>query len=315
MTISTISAIFCRTFLGQFANNSLKPAKPLSNAKSTQPGYWMTLAQKRNPAEANPATLISEADRGRLAQAALSPLVFAQHILGFQPDEHQARVLERAIDFRQIGLNCSRQWGKSTVAAVLAVWRLITQPNSTILIIGPSGRQSGETLKKVREFLSRLNLHTRGDGVNRNSIVLANASRIVGLPAKEDTVRGFSAVSLLIVDEASRVPDEVYLALRPSLAVSQGDIILLSTPRGRRGFFYREMTAEDTQQQWFRHTGAVTECKRIPEEFLAKERSRGEAYYKQEYLCEFVESGRYLFDEALVNGMEKQDLDAWRWLC
>ena len=117
-------------------------------------------------------------------------------------------------------------------------------------------------------------------------------------------MRGFSAVSLLIVDEASRVPDEVYLALRPSLAVSHGDIVLLSTPRGRRGFFYREMTAEDAQQQWFRHTGAVTECKRIPEDFLAKGRSRGQAYYKQEYLCEFVESGRYLFDEALVNGVE-----------
>jgi len=254
-------------------------------------------------------------DRLLLTLAAVCPLAFAIQVLRFHPDQHQARVLERAPNYHQIGLNCSRQWGKSTVAAILAVWRLVMQPGSTVLIIGPSGRQSGETLKKVREFLARLSLRTQGDGVNRNSIVLPNNSRVVGLPAREDTVRGFSAVGMLIVDEASRVPDEVYLALRPSLAVSNGDIVLLSTPRGKRGFFYREMTEEDKHQQWLRHTGAVTECTRIPEEFLAKERSRGEAYYKQEYLCEFVESGRYLFDETLVQGMEKPDLDAWRWLC
>jgi hypothetical protein len=137
----------------------------------------------------------------------------------------------------------------------------------------------------------------------------------VGLPATEGTVRGFSAVTMLVVDEASRVRDEVYSALRPSLARSKGDIVLLSTPKGRRGFFYREMTEADEKGRWLRHTGQVTECPQIPEDFLEQERARGEAFYKQEYLCEFVESGRYLFDEKLVNGMEARDLEAWRWLC
>ena len=69
---------------------------------------------------------------------ALNPLQFAWECPGFQPDEPQARILERAWDFHRIGLNCSRQWGKSTVAAVLAVHRLVTQPGVTVLVVGPS---------------------------------------------------------------------------------------------------------------------------------------------------------------------------------
>lgn len=39
---------------------------------------------------------------------------------------------------------------------------------------------------------------------------LQNGSRIISLPGKEQTVRGFSGVRLLAIDEAARVPDELY---------------------------------------------------------------------------------------------------------
>ena len=67
---------------------------------------------------------------------------------------------------------------------------------------------------------------------------LANGSRVVSLPGDEGTVRGFSGVSLLVIDEASRVPDDLYRSVRPMLAVSQGRLVCLSTPFGQRGFFY-----------------------------------------------------------------------------
>ena len=63
-----------------------------------------------------------------------------------------------------------------------------------------------------------LGMRVRGDGQNEVSILLPNGSRIVGLPGREATVRGFSGVSLVVVDEASRVPDAVYGAVTPMLA-------------------------------------------------------------------------------------------------
>ena len=72
---------------------------------------------------------------------------------------------------------------------------------------------------------------------NRLSCVFANRSRIVSLPSSEATIRGFSGASLIIEDEASRVPDDLYRAIRPMLATSNGRIILMSTPFGKRGHF------------------------------------------------------------------------------
>jgi hypothetical protein len=140
--------------------------------------------------------------------------------LGFVPDAWQARVLESGA--RQGILNCSRQCGKSTVTAIMAVEQAYTQAESLTLVVSPSARQSGEFLRKAAQFARKLEVSRKGDGDNEMSLLFPNGSRIVGLPGNEGTIRGFSAVSLLLVDEASRVPDDLYLAVRPMLAVSGG---------------------------------------------------------------------------------------------
>jgi hypothetical protein len=112
-------------------------------------------------------------------------------------------------------------------------------------------------------------------------------------------VRGFSAVSLLLIDEASRVDDAMYKALRPMLAVGQGDLWLMSTPHGKRGFFYDCWAHEGAD--WFRISVAATECPRIPAEFLeAERRAMGPLWFAQEYMGEFVDNGAAVFGRDLV---------------
>ena len=130
-------------------------------------------------------------------------------------------------------------------------------------------------------------------------MLLPNGSRIVGLPGMAGTVRGFSAVSMLLIDEAARVEDRIYKALRPMLAVSDGDLWLMSTPRGRQGFFYDAW--EHGGDEWFRVHGPATECPRIGRDFLEKERGTlGALTFRQEYLGEFLDSGTSLFERGLV---------------
>src|SRR5690348_15541094 len=161
---------------------------------------------------------------------------FARTRLGFVAGEQQAEVL-RSTATRGI-LNCSRQWGKSTVTAAKALYRVMTRPGCLVLVASPSKRQSAEWMRKAKSMAARMGIAPRGDGDNAVSLLLPNGSRIVGLPRMEDTVRGFSAVSMLVIDEAARVSDEMYEALQPMLAVGDGDLWMLSTPRGKRGFFY-----------------------------------------------------------------------------
>ncbi len=217
---------------------------------------------------------------------------FAKAKLGIDPDAKQLEVL-RSNAKRGI-LNCSRQWGKSTVAAVKAVHRAFTRANSLVLVASRSQRQSSEFVRKAGGMLEKLGIPRRGDGDNATSLMLPNGSRIVGLPGTEATVRGFSAVSLLVIDEASRVNDSMYRALRPMLAVADGDLWMMSTPNGKRGFFYDVW--ERGGPSWLRLSVPATECKRIGKDFLEEERGAiGPIWFRQEYLCEFVENGAGVF--------------------
>jgi hypothetical protein len=131
------------------------------------------------------------------------------------------------------------------------------------------------------------------------SVSASNGSRIISLPGKEATVRGYSNVALLVVDEAARVADDLYMSIRPMLSVSGGRIVLLSTPFGKRGFFHHEFT--EGGADWHRVKVTAHDVPRIDPAWLAAESERiGSWWFSQEYLCEFVETDDQVFGYDLV---------------
>lgn len=223
---------------------------------------------------------------------ALDPAVFARDSLGISPDSWQDRALRW--DGKRMLLNCSRQTGKSTIAAIKALHRGLYYPRSLVLLVSPSLRQSGELFRKVTDFLDTLNHRPELTEDNRLSVAFINGSRIVSLPSKEMTVRGFSGVNLIIEDEASRVDDALYRSVRPMLAVNNGAFMLMSTPFGKRGHFYEEWTAGD--DTWERIEITAYECPRISREFLEEERQTlGLWWFQQEYMCEFSDTVDQIF--------------------
>lgn len=223
---------------------------------------------------------------------------FARKQLRFEPDERQIEVLRS--NARRGILNCTRQWGKSTIAAAKAVHRAFTREKSLVLVASPTDRQSAELIRKAAGMVATLGIAPRGDGDNDTSLLFPNGSRIVGLPGMEATVRGFSAVSLLLIDEASRVDDAMYQALRPMLAVGEGDLWMMSTPCGKRGFFH-ECWEHGAADEWFRMSVRATECARISAEFLEGERRAcGAQWFAQEYMAEFVNHGTVVFGRDAV---------------
>ncbi len=141
-------------------------------------------------------------------------------------------------------------------------------------------------------------------------MVLANGSRIEALPGSERTVRGFSGAALLIVDEAARVADELYFAVRPMVAVSGGALIMLSTPYGKRGIFHQEWTEGGN---WGRYQVTAEECPRIPPAFLEEER-RGmpDWWFAQEYLCEFRETEDQIFSHDMIEAARSDEVAEYR---
>jgi hypothetical protein len=202
---------------------------------------------------------------------------------GMQPDPWQARLL--ASDASRFLLLASRQSGKSSVAAALSLHTALVRPRSPVLLLSPSTRQSGELFRKVMDLFNALGRPLAVVAESALRVEFANGSRVLSLPGTEGTVRGFSDVALLVIDEAARVSDALYYAVRPMLAVSRGRMVALSTPFGKRGWFHDEWHGEGA---WERVKITAPECPRISPEFLAEElRALGERWYRQEYLCSF----------------------------
>src|SRR5262249_17822387 len=155
-----------------------------------------------------------------------------------EPDPWQVAVVQ-SHSSRTL-LNCCRQAGKSEVAAALALAMAMQEPGSLTLVLSPSLRQSAESFRKVLDLYRTCAAPVPTSAESALRLELTNGSRIVSLPGTEATVRGFSRVRLLVVDEASRVEDSLYFSVRPMLSISQGRLIALSTPFGKRGWFYKE---------------------------------------------------------------------------
>lgn len=250
----------------------------------------------------NAATLLKEARQLRSSQSPRTevladPVEFAR-ASGLQDlDGWQERLLRS--EHSRILLNITRQGGKSTMSGVLAVHKALTSPGALVLILAPSERQAKETFAKAAA-LYRHEEPLPADSYRKLGMELRNGSRIEALPGTEKTVRGYSGVDLLILDEASRVEDGLYYAVRPMLAVSGGRLLMISTPHGKRGVFFEEWT---NGAGWERYEVPATECPRISEEFLEEERrALPRRVYRQEYECQFEETEDQVFSHEDVAG-------------
>jgi hypothetical protein len=226
---------------------------------------------------------------------------------GIIPDDWQANVL-RSIAPRVL-LLCSRQAGKSTITSILAVHTAIYEPGALVLLLSPTLRQSGELFKKCAGIYGAIGRPVPPESESALQLELENGSRIVSLPGKEGTIRGFSSVDLLCVDEAAWVDDGLYMAVRPMLAVSGGRLVALSTPHGTRGWFYEAWRGDEP---WQRFEVPAMSCPRISAQFLEEERrTMGQWWFEQEYLCRFLDAQTQAFRREDIEQCFREDVQAW----
>jgi cytochrome c-type biogenesis protein CcmE len=236
------------------------------------------------------------------------PATFAAAV-GATPDPWQAEVL-RSDHPRKI-LCCGRQTGKSTVAAILAIHKALTAAGSTVLVVAPGERQAKLLFSKAARLYKQAGYPLPAHSERRTGLELSNGSVIEALPAVERTTRGYS-VDLLIVDEAAGVADMDYHGILPALIATQGEQVLLSTPRGKRGFFHELWHSSD---DWQRVMVRSDEVGRIRHEDLEVfRRTMPEQFFRQEFYCEWLdtEGGLFGYDDisrALALGEDVEAIE------
>lgn len=205
----------------------------------------------------------------------------------------------------------SRQGGKSTTVGAKCAHGMIYSPG-LYLIICPSLRQSKLFFKKVSSVYRNLKNVPRITRSTETEMELENGSQLVALPGDDDAnIRGYSAPRLIVVDEASRVIDKVYAALRPMLAASStGQFIALTTPYGRRGWFFEAY--ETGGDAWERTKVTAFECAHYAPGHLDDERDQMSDWrFRAEYLCEFVDDNEAFFSSELIDAMVDNNIEVW----
>lgn len=246
------------------------------------------------------AALQTRQSAGQLARA-LDPGLFAAWLKIDLDAWQQELVRSRR---RQIIILCTRQAGKSMATGLLALHRAVYNPEHKIIIVAPTERQAKKMLQAIKRLYRRQPMNERVGVTKWNvfSVELANGSTIEALPGKGDTIRGEPEVHLVIVDEASRIDEELLTAVRPMLSVTGGTLVMLSTPNGKRGTFYTTWTKEADHPDWHR-IGPVTawQVPRIDRAFLEEERrDLPGPLFSQEYECLFVEQIGAVFRDDLI---------------
>lgn len=270
----------------------------------------------------------------RTIAGALNPRSYIKAV-GLVPFDWQDEALIPGND--RLMLLTARQSGKSTVVAGKAIHKAKHIPGSLSLIVCPAQDQSKELMKKIEAFM--LNdkdlpamMH---DATFEKEFI--NGSRIIALPGSERSVRGYSGPSMIIVDEAARVLDETYRALRPMMTGADTELVLMSTPFGKRGFFYREWTegrawkkilvkpryelvghdlvkgVDDKQyrDEYKQQNINAFYSTRHTYSFLREELdSIGSFWFRQEYLCEFLDTENQLLSTEDINAAFNERVEA-----
>ena len=253
-------------------------------------------------------------------QLAIDPVAFSRQI-GIVPDDWQSELMR--CDAMRILLNCSRQSGKSTTAGTLSMHIALYQDGSQTAILAPGMRQGRELYRKVHWAYVRAGKPIKARVETQFELELVNGSRVIVLPGTEATARGLSGIDYLIIEEASRVPDEAYFAVRPMIATRpHAKVIVMSTPFGTRGFYHAEyqriienkmdILFDGQTDRWKYFEVPAEKCPRITKAFLEEEKqTMGEWWFQQEYMCKFMDAQAAAFRSEDIARIVSREVETW----
>jgi hypothetical protein len=223
-------------------------------------------------------------------------------------DPWQQRVL--ASTSKRMILCTSRQIGKSQVIAARVLRHAMLLPNQTVVIVSKAQEQTREMYRKVMQMYGRSGMLVPKDPKKEqleSELHLANGSRILPRTGSEKFSVGYDP-NVLVMDEAARIDQVVYDELEASLSATKGSLVVLSTPFGRRGWFWKEW---EEGKNWERHRVEASESHLSTPEWLAQKREEcmgNERRFRQAYMCSFEADTGSVFHPEDIDAAFRDEL-------
>ena len=217
-----------------------------------------------------------------------NPRLFVEEVLGAIPDDWQGDVLDMIAGAgkyesqrRRISIVSGHGVGKSCCASWVALWHMIFRFPQKTIISAPSHSQLHDALgSEVRAWVTVL-----PDVIKDGMEVLAEQIRLKAAPnesfisfrvaAKEnpETLAGIHSENvLLLCDESSAIPAEIFESAASSMSGEHATTLLLGNGTRATGFFYD--THNKLARDWETRRVSCLDSKRVSKEFVEEIKSR-----------------------------------------
>lgn len=215
-----------------------------------------------------------------------------------------------------------RRVGKTYIMARGAIDRMLEKKIS-VIIFSLTEEQAMLILAMAKAYLAEVSpkaAKTKNTDTNKKTISLKNGSIMRCRPAGDtgDSGRGFEA-DIMIVDEASRMGKFFWIAVRPIILMTAGEVWLGSTPFGKQGYFwdsfnesYNLHTPEARFKVFYTTTETVVKEREITEDWTEAKREKilrtleqdkrtmSKLEYGQEYQGLFMEDLMQFFPDEMI---------------
>lgn len=200
---------------------------------------------------------------------------------------------------RKCVVNCSRRFGKSTVLCIRAVEQCVSKPNSTVVFLCLSSKQSRQIVEPILQFICSDIPPKYKPAFNQNAgtfVFSHNGSRIIlgsATDRNEEGLRGVTA-DLVIVDEAASVDNLQYIIssiLLPATLTTNAPIIIASTPAVTPDSYFTELCRHAELEGYYSCFTIYDNTSLSPEkieQYCQESGGRKSTTWLREYMCHFV---------------------------
>ncbi len=221
------------------------------------------------------------------------PALFAQEVLGVEPDEWQIEASGILVDRRKLSIRSGHGVGKSAFMSWCILWFTSCYFPCKVPATAPTGHQLDDVLwaelamwhRKMKERVPALGNEfewSAGAYKMRSNPSESFAVPRTSRPEKPEALQGFHSENILfVIDEASGVSDNVFEVAEGALSTEGAFAVMAANPTRQSGYFY------DSHHKMRAYWGLMhvngENCKRVSKQYvesMAKKYGKESSIYK-----------------------------------